>query len=118
MRSNEKSGLWFAKMIAGVAISGLMLIHFIVNHSLVPGGLLSYADVIRYYQNTIVVVMEVVFLSVLMFHVVLGLRSILMDLDIPDSWIKAATWIMSVVGVGAVIYGVWLALTIASRTPA
>lgn len=111
----EGTGRWLIKIIAGLLIVVLLGIHFVVNHLVAPGGLLTYADVVRYYQNRIIVVMEITFLIVVVTHSFLGVRSILLDLN-PSrrvlKWIDAG---LLVSGALAVSYGIWLALTIASR---
>src|SRR5574340_87838 len=111
----EGTGRWLTKIIAGLFIVVLLGIHFVVNHLVAPGGLLTYADVVRYYQNPIIVVMEITFLVVVVTHSFLGLRSILLDLNPTQrvlKWIDAG---LLVSGTAAVSYGIWLALTIASR---
>jgi succinate dehydrogenase / fumarate reductase membrane anchor subunit len=62
-----------------------------------------------------VVIMEILFLVVVVTHSFLGLRSILLDLNPSPRvlrWFNALLW---TTGTGLVIYGAWLALTIASR---
>ncbi len=111
----EGTGRWLIKIIAGLFIVVLLGIHFVVNHLVAPGGLLTYADVVRYYQNPIVVVMEITFLAVVVTHSFLGLRSILLDLNPSQRVLKIIDTTLLVIGFAAVSYGIWLALTIASR---
>ncbi len=110
----EGSGRWLIKIIAGLFIVVFLGIHFIINHLVAPGGLLTYADVVAYYQNPVVVTMEIAFLVVVISHAFLGLRSILLDLNPSQFVLRLANVILVVVGATAVIYGAWLALTIAS----
>lgn len=114
-KPNEGAGLWLYKIIAGLLVVVVQGIHFVVNHMVAPEGLLSYADVVRYYQNPAVVWMEVFFLVVVVSHSLVGLRSIILDLNPPQRIIGVMNVVLLVVGSGAVIYGVWLALEIASR---
>jgi len=110
----EGSGRWLIKIIAGLFIVVFLGIHFVVNHLVAPGGLLTYADVVAYYQNPVIVVMEVAFLVVVITHAFLGVRSILLDLN-PTAWVlRAANVLLVIVGAAAVIYGAWLAITIAN----
>lgn len=111
----EGTGRWLIKIIAGLFIVLLLGIHFVVNHLVAPGGLLTYADVVRYYQNPIIVVMEITFLVVVVTHSFLGLRSILLDLNPTQQVLKVIDAVLLVTGTAAVSYGIWLALTIASR---
>lgn len=114
-KPQEGVWLWLLKIIAGLFIVVIMGIHFWVNHLVAPGGLLSYADVLAYYQNPIIPIMEIVFLVFVVAHALLGLRSILLDLNPSQTvlrWINAG---FLVLGVAAVAYGTWLALYIAAK---
>jgi len=111
----EGSGRWLIKIFAGILIVFLLGIHFVVNHLVAPGGLLTYADVVAYYQHPAIVVMEIGFLVVVITHSFLGIRSIILDLNPSPAMLRAANMILLIVGSAAVIYGIWLALTIASR---
>jgi succinate dehydrogenase hydrophobic anchor subunit len=115
-RPQERAGLWFFKIITGIFIIVVLGIHFVVNHLVAPGGLLSYADVIAYYAVPIIPVMEIVFLILVVAHAFIGLRSILLDLNLPDKLQRIFDVILILSGVAAVIYGVWLVLVIASKT--
>lgn len=111
----EGSGRWLIKIGAGILIVFLLGIHFVVNHLAAPGGLLTYADVVAYYQHPVVVIMEIVFLTVVIIHSFLGLRSILLDLNPSAAVLRVANGVLTLAGAGAIVYGIWLALTIASR---
>jgi len=111
----EGSGRWLIKIFAGILIVFLLGVHIVVNHLVAPGGLLTYADVVAYYQHPAIVVMEIGFLVVVITHSFLGIRSIILDLNPSPAMLRAANMILLIVGSAAVIYGIWLALTIASR---
>ncbi|TDA64848.1 MAG: hypothetical protein D9V45_09535 [Chloroflexi bacterium] len=111
----EGSGRWLLKILTGLLIVIFLGIHFVVNHLVAPGGLLTYADVVAYFQNPIIVVMEISFLILVVIHSFLGLRSILLDLNPSPTVLRMANFVLVVIGTAAAIYGTWLALTIASR---
>lgn len=111
----EGAGRWLLKIITGLFVVVFLGIHFIVNHLIAPEGLLTYSDVVKYYQNPIIVIMEISFLIVVVVHSFLGLRAILLDLNPSPGVLKTANYVLMVVGTVAVVYGVWLALTIANR---
>lgn len=111
----EGTGRWLIKIIAGLSIVILLGIHFVVNHLVAPGGLLTYADVVRYYQNPIIVIMEISFLIVVVTHSFLGMRSIFLDLNPSQRVLKIIDTGLILIGIAAIVYGIWLALTIASR---
>ncbi len=114
-KAREGAWLWLVKIIAGVLILVVLGVHFVMNHMVAPGGLLTYADVVRYYQIPYVVAMEIIFLVTVVTHSFIGLRSILLDLNPSEPILKAATALLSVAGVAAVAYGAWLIFTIAGR---
>lgn len=104
----ENTWLWLLKVLAGLFIVALLGIHFVVNHLVAPGGLLSYADVINYYQNPIVPIMEGFFLVFVVGHALLGLRSIILDLNPSTSRMRWIDFILFALGAIAVLYGIWL----------
>jgi succinate dehydrogenase / fumarate reductase membrane anchor subunit len=114
-KPGEGFWLWLIKLATGALIVVLLLIHFIVNHS-AQQGLLDYADVIAYYSNPAIVVMEIAFLAAVVSHGLIGLRGIILDLNPPAKLMNTIDWVMVIVGIGAVVYGISLALVIASRS--
>lgn len=106
--SGASAILWFLKQISGPLIVVFLLIHFIINHLVGEGGLLSYSQIINYYQIWFVPIMEGIFLILVVGHSLLGLRSIVLDLQLPKSLTSLLDWVFLVVGVVAVVYGLWL----------
>ncbi len=104
----ENTWIWLVKVFAGLFIVVLMGIHFIVNHLVAPGGLLSYADVLAYYQNPIIPIMEGFFLVFVVGHALLGLRSILLDLNPSAARMRWIDIILFALGGVAIVYGIWL----------
>jgi len=114
-RPGEKSGLWLLKLVTGPFILILIAVHLIVNHLIgSASGLLSYTEVINYYQIWVVPVMEGLFLALVVTHSLLGLRSIILDLRPSSSLMRALDYIFIVVGVVAFVYGIWLIRAIVS----
>ena len=114
-KSGETTWLWLLKIVTGPLLVILLLIHFIVNHFMAEGGLLTYADVVAYYQNPLIPAMEILFLATVVTHSLIGLRGIILDLKPSRSILKVIDWIFVIVGISAVSYGTWLALVIASK---
>lgn len=111
----ENAVLWMVKVIAGALLLGVLGLHLVVNHLTAPEGLLSYADVVRYFQNPLVVAMEITFLVIVITHALIGLRSILLDLKPSAGVLRLVDGLFIIVGIVGIVYGTWLALTIASR---
>lgn len=114
-RSGEGAGIWFLKIITGFLVILVLLIHLVVNHLIVEGGLLSYADVVQYYQIAIVPIMEVFFLVFVVTHALLGLRSVLLDLHPSNKMLKIINSGLISLGVVSIVYGTWLVIVIAGR---
>lgn len=115
-RSGENSWLWLVKIVTGPLLIVLILVHFIVNHFIGQNGLLTYADVVAYYSNPLIPLMEIIFLATVVTHSLSGLRGIILDLKPSRGVLTAVDWLLTLVGVAAISYGAWLALVIASRS--
>jgi succinate dehydrogenase / fumarate reductase membrane anchor subunit len=113
-KQHETVWLWLYKLLSGVVIVVLLSVHFVVNHLVAPGGLLTYADILRYYSNPIVPVMEIAFLVFAVTHSFVGMRSIFLDLNPSPRLIRFVDWALVILGGGAIVYGTWLVLLIAS----
>jgi succinate dehydrogenase/fumarate reductase cytochrome b subunit len=94
----------------------LLGVHLIVNHWAAPHGLLTYADVVHYYDLPGIVWMEAAFLTVVTAHCLLGLHSILVDLNLRPRITSIFTWLFVLAGVGTVLYGLWLIRIIALQS--
>ena len=112
-KKHESVWLWLYKLLAGVVIVVLLGVHFVVNHLLAPGGLLTYADILRYYSNPIVPAMEIAFLVFVVTHSFIGIRSIFLDLNPSPQLIRIVDWGLVLLGAVAILYGAWLVLLIA-----
>lgn len=115
-RGSERGWLWLLKVASGALIIILIGVHFVVNHFVAEGGLLTYADVIRYYQNPLIPLMEIIFLVCVVSHSLIGLRGIVLDLHPSPGVLRVVDRVFILFGAGAIIYGIWLALAIASQS--
>ena len=111
----EHAWLWLAKMVTGVLIFALLGVHLVVNHLVAAGGLLSYADVLAYFAHPAIPVMEAVFLVLVVTHALLGIRSIVLDLEPSAATLRWCDGALGIVGVAAVSYGIWLLQLLAER---
>jgi len=114
-KAREGAGLWLFKIIAGLLIVALLGLHFIVNHLVAPGGLLSYADVVQYYDNPVIPIVEILFLIFVVSHALVGMRSIFLDLNPSDRILKAADVLLWLVGSVSIVYGIWLVMVIVQK---
>jgi succinate dehydrogenase / fumarate reductase membrane anchor subunit len=115
-RPGENTWLWLTKIVTGPLLLIVLGLHFIVNHYLgsLPSGLMTYEDVIRYFQNPIIVAIEILFLITVVIHSLIGFHGILLDMHPSRTMLIVFTWLHVLLGVSSVAYGIWLALRIAS----
>jgi succinate dehydrogenase hydrophobic anchor subunit len=100
--------LWLAQAIMGILLVILLSIHLIINHWAAPQGLLTYVDIIRYYDFPGVAIMEAAFLIVVTSHCLLGLHSILLDLNFQPFVTRVLAQILIILGIITVVYGIYL----------
>jgi succinate dehydrogenase hydrophobic anchor subunit len=106
---------WIAQVVSGGLLLVLLTVHMIANHFAVQGGLRNYAQVAAYVGNPLVLAVEISFLLVVTWHVVLGLRAIVADLGLPGRAVRIAGRALAGLGLATVGYGLWVLVTIASK---
>lgn len=114
-KSREGTWLWLLKIITGLLIIIILFIHLIVNHFIGEKALLTFADVVKYYQNPIIPIMEGAFLIFVVSHSLIGLRSIILDLKPSDAALKVVDVVFTLAGIGFVVYGLWLITAILAQ---
>jgi succinate dehydrogenase hydrophobic anchor subunit len=107
---------WLIQAALGAMLVILLGVHLIVNHWAAPQGLLTHADVVKYYDTPGVVWMEAAFLTVVTAHCLLGLHSILVDLNLKAHITSIITWLLVLAAVGTILYGLWLIRMIAVQS--
>ena len=115
-RPGENTWLWLIKIVTGPLLLIVLGLHFVVNHYMgsLSSGLMTYDDVIQYFQNPIIPAIEILFLITVVTHSLIGLRGIVLDMNPSRTVLSVVTWLLMILGVSSVVYGIWLALTIAS----
>lgn len=111
-RKDSAGAWWIVQAITGLLLILLLGLHMIAHHFVVEGGLRTYADVLDYISNPIIFVLEVLFLIVVTPHAMLGLQSIIMDLGPSAKAERNIRWIVRILTVLIIIYGVWLAIAL------
>jgi succinate dehydrogenase / fumarate reductase membrane anchor subunit len=105
-------GLWLLQVISGALLIVVLGLHMFAQHFVVEGGLRNFQDVLAYVSNPLILVIELVFLIVVTFHAMLGLRAILLDLGPSAKAERTINIVLAVIGVGAAGYGIYLALAL------
>ncbi len=106
--------MWIWQAVSGLLLVILLGLHMVEQHFIAEGGLRTYADVIAYMQNPWVVVWEVAFLFVVVFHALLGVRSIALDTGLSPRVSRRLTVGLIIVGVGLIGYGLYLTFALLS----
>ena len=106
---------WIFQVISGVLLAGLLGAHIVTQHLVVKGGLRDYAQVLSYLSNPVVLAIESLFVIVLIWHAMLGLRAVLLDFGFGRRGQALIT--RGVVALGAVTaaYSFWLIATLAAK---
>ena len=116
-RPGENTWIWLIKIVTGPLLILVIALHFTVNHYMgsMSSGLMTYDDIIAYYQNPLIPTIEIVFLATVVTHCLIGLRGIVIDMNPSRKVLSVVTWLLVALGVFSVGYGVWLAFAIASQ---
>ncbi|MBN1313622.1 MAG: hypothetical protein JXB30_19610 [Anaerolineae bacterium] len=115
-RNQRRGGLgWFGQAVSGVLLLILLGLHMIAHHFVVEGGLRTYQDVLNYIRQPLVATVELIFLVVVSFHAMLGLRAVLFDLGLNTVQEKWVTRGVTILGMVMVAYGIWLTITLVSQ---
>ena len=94
----QKGGVWIWQVISGVLLIILLGLHMIAQHFVVEGGLRTYEDVIAYLRNPIILILEILFLIVVTYHAMVGVRAIFFDLGLSESARKRVTTLLTALG--------------------
>ena len=106
---------WICQVVSGVLLLLLLGVHIVTQHFIVKGGLRDYAQVLSYLSNPAVLATESLFVIVLIWHAMLGLRAVLLDFGFGRRGQALIT--SGVVALGAVTagYSFWLIATLAAK---
>ncbi len=113
MKGNGIQGIsgavrWLLQAVSGLLLIALLGVHMIANHYIAAGGLRTYEEVVAYLSHPVVLAWEVIFLIIVTFHAVLGVRSVLYDLGPSPHTQQWIDRLVGLAGIGAVLYGLWL----------
>lgn len=111
--SRDMAGaMWLMQTITGALLILLLGLHMIAHHYVVEGGLRTYQDVLDYISNPIIFVLEVLFLIAVVPHAMLGLQAIILDLGPSESARRTIEWVMRILTIAILAYGIWLAFAL------
>ncbi len=111
-----RASAWMWQAVTGAVLLGLVTLHMVANHFVVPEGLRNFAQVVAYLSDPVIVALEVTFLVTVTWHGLLGLRAVLFDFGFSQRVEKRITRILLVVGAATVGYGLWVTSVIVGHT--
>jgi succinate dehydrogenase hydrophobic anchor subunit len=116
-RASSTARDWKLVTLTGVGLLGLLLVHMIGHHFVVGevGGLRNYDQVLDYIAHPVIFTIESFFLLFVTVHAMLGVRSVLLDLDPSPPLRRTIDVGVVVLGLGTLAYGYFLIGTLASR---
>jgi len=106
---------WIFQVISGVLLLLLLGAHIVTQHFVVKGGLRDYAQVLSYLSNPAVLAVESLFVIVLIWHAMLGLRAVLLDFGSGRRRQALITRGVVALGVVTAAYSFWLIATLAAK---
>ena len=117
-RRGRSARLWRWTAGSGVALVLLATMHIVAQHFIVhqKGGLRTYSEVLTYISNPVIFVLEAGFLLAVTIHAMLGIRSILHDLDLSPRAARRLDRALWALGSLTVLYGAALLTTLALRS--
>ena len=115
--SGGRPRTWLSTAFTGMALLVLVTVHMVAHHFVVReiGGLRTYEQVLEYIGNPVIFVIEAVFLVVVTWHAMLGLRAVALDLHLPPRLARLVRPGVVVLGVVTVAYGLMLIGVLAGR---
>ena len=117
MYGSRSARVWWWTVGTGVLLVILALVHIVAHHFIVdePGGLRTYDQILDYIANPVILPLEAVFLVTVTMHAMLGLRGVLLDLDLGPRGRRRVDRILWTIGTVTVTYGLVLLFVLASR---
>lgn len=110
----RQSLAWIGQAVSGILLIIIVLLHMIFHHF--QEGLLSVNQVIAHVSNPAIFILELIFVFVVTYHALVGIRAVIFDLQLSDAARRRISTALTVLGVVTVIYGVILAFLIRSQS--
>ncbi len=106
---------WIGQAVSGILLIIIVLLHMIFHHF--QEGLLSTNQVIAHVANPAIFILELLFVLVVTYHALLGIKAVIFDLKLSDSTRRKVSTGLTILGVLTAVYGVILAFLIRSQLP-
>lgn len=110
----RQSLAWIGQAVSGVVLIVILGLHMFFQH-FASAGLLSAAEIVTHVSNPAIFILELLFIVVVTYHALLGLRAVIFDLKLSETARRRVSWGLTAVGLVTVIYGVILAYLIQAQ---
>ena len=109
--------VWWWTVGTGAALLVLVTVHMVAHHFIVDeiGGLRTYRQILDYIGNPVIFVIESALLVTVTIHAMLGLRGVLLDLDLGPRARRRVDAVLWTLGSATAGYGLILLVVLASR---
>ena len=106
---------WIWQAVSGILLIVIVFLHMLFQHF--QEGLLSVNEAIAHVASPAIFILELLFVLVVTYHALLGVKSVIFDLKLSDSTRRKVTTGLTILGVVTAIYGIVLAFLIRAQLP-
>lgn len=113
----RQSFAWAGQAVSGVLLVIILLLHMYFQH-FAAQGLLTTQEVVAHVSSPIIFGLEILFVVVVTYHALLGLRAIIFDLPLSETARRRVSLGLAILGMATAGYGIILAILIRAQAPA
>jgi succinate dehydrogenase cytochrome b556 subunit len=113
-KRTRQSWAWIGQVISGVLLIVIALLHLYFQH-FAAQGLLNAGEVVTHVSSPLIFTLEVLFVIVVTYHALLGIRAVIFDLSLSEVTRRNISVGLTILGLATVVYGVILAILIQSQ---
>jgi succinate dehydrogenase hydrophobic anchor subunit len=110
----RSSWAWIGQAVSGVLLIAILLLHMYFQH-FQSQGLLDAGEVVGHVSSFLIFALEILFIIVVTYHALLGVRAVIFDLNLSESTRRKVSVGLTILGVATALYGVILAFLIQSQ---
>jgi len=105
---------WLGQAVSGILLIAILLLHMYFQH-FQARGLLNADEVVAHVASPVIFGLEILFVVVVTYHALLGIRAIIFDLSLTEATRRKVTIALTIVGGLTAAYGFILAVLIRSQ---
>jgi succinate dehydrogenase hydrophobic anchor subunit len=105
---------WIGQAVSGILLIVIVVLHMFFQH-FEAQGLLRAGQVVEHVSSSAIFWLEILFVLVVTYHALMGVRAILFDLRLTDATRRKISVGLTILGVLTAVYGVALAILIRSQ---